>query len=287
MKLVYDRKFWVMFFLVIIAIVALGISLGAYFTKCDGREHMTVGARDLGGSGVSACCPPLLSKRELVILVRGEMYRRGGMGSRDVTGDDLEQQNSIGALVEHIVRPCAAIYGGQLHVLADVVTTRPSADVDRCLSPLQPYLRATRLSPRTARTQISGLVEGLRWAQKMHPDAAILVMRPDAHFKKPLPSAGYSAQRITLPWQISRRFGHVLPSKRPRVNDVFVFAPSAGTLLAVVEPHQADTSLHNIADWMGTSDVNFFVTDESYDSDSAKEQNPYYRLIGRPEAPLG
>ena len=76
MKFVYDKKFWIIFFLVISVIVALGLSLGAYFTKCDTFATSTSDASDVSAKWAAEAPPGLIPQS-----CRG--HGSGGKGGSD------------------------------------------------------------------------------------------------------------------------------------------------------------------------------------------------------------
>ena len=171
---------------------------------------------------------------------------------------------------------------------------------------------AFRFQPKNARIQLLGWIRSLQLVRDALPevgeDPAVLLVRADLHFKQPLPdltNARWLAQSDAfvglwrLDPEIIRPFliadGVTFdPGNQPWwLNDTMLFSPTLSALHdRVLLPHATTyryRHVHFLPDWIreARGQLRNLVDDRYYDADSAKEWNPYYRMIGRTERPQG
>ena len=110
----------------------------------------------------------------------------------------------------------------------------------------------------------------------------MFIVRADLLFKRRIPtdSIRESKKSVLVPWQISERFGSKLSSGKDRVCDTFAFVSNINAMIDALTDHTDNTSLHTIMDWI---DCDYIISNYARDSDSSKEFNDYYRMIGREE----
>ncbi|KAL1507690.1 hypothetical protein AB1Y20_007303 [Prymnesium parvum] len=228
----------------------------------------------------------------LLLLLRGEAFRAGGHRSRAYAAGG-EQMLALAAVRRHVAAAAAAA-GWRVRLALDVVAPRALV---RALLDEAAALRLDVGAWRAADappfgSQLASFAESLRWAAAAAGAAdALLVCRADLLFKRPLPLPRPCEldELIVVPFQISDAFGSRLQSGHPRVADAFVFVPAArvAELTAAVRRAASaslETTLHDLCAWL--TGVTFFNATHGFDSDSEKEWNPLYRIIGRAEAPV-
>ena len=97
----------------------------------------------------------------------------------------------------------------------------------------------------------------------------------------PLESLQRSRKAIIVPWQISDSFGSTLPTGEARVCDTFAILRHPQRVLTALYEHASEHDLHNLMEW---TDAGMLIRQYKRDSDSAKEANKFYRILGRREA---
>lgn len=222
-------------------------------------------------------------KDEVCIVVRGQMFRRGGQNSISTTYNNLEQVEAIQSMKKHVFEPFSKHWN--VVVLFDVIAD----DMNRAYEVLNEIAskdgkKIINIRSAFPKTQVKGWCDSIQYALQNTQCKKLFVMRIDMLFKQDLPTETIlrSKKPVLVPWRISDKFRSKLESGKDRVCDTFAFIHDTKTTLKCLQEHTNETSLHNIMDWL---DCEYIIRGNySRDSDSAKEHNDYYKLTGRKEA---
>lgn len=225
----------------------------------------------------------------VVVVLRGEGFRMGGQHSRDTGGCIEEQRRALKSAELHVLGPLRQ-KGWEPLLLVDVVFNR-GPEVEQQFREMVAGIGAelVRLRPQSLATQGEAVSASVEWALESAPHcSAIFLARIDLlfHANVPLPApevARRHSETILAPWVIWPKCNQSLVG-HPRVGDTLFFVPRprAEDFVRVV----AGTgwlSLHELADQIVDVDV-LFVS--QHDTDSAKDWNPLYTMIGRNSVPF-
>ena len=215
----------------------------------------------------------------MLILIRGGLFRSGGQLNTSISTDDTACiDNQIAALksikhyvIDQIQQKTSTV------VVADVVTTQPLAH--KLLSDILGARKEDiSVRQRYETTANETLLSSIEFARRQYPDfEKFLIVRGDLQFLQEMPEI-CETSFFQAPWQISTSFGAWTSAGSKRVCDTFFFTSDIVLLSTLISWRRTNMSLHDIADVV---DVDMFVKDNQYDSDTAKEPNPYYQIINR------
>lgn len=218
------------------------------------------------------------------ILLVGESFRKGGQGSRerDLPESYEEQKN---ACLSHVrLSERLESEGHNVEFLVESYATKYEKDL---ISWYGGRVKKCNFRPQLVGIErlVSEGVSKMCFSEKGLPDC-MLVNRIDVLLKPMfirIFDPGWN--QLMFPsacWIIGN--GHVL-SNRPRVSDMMMFVPGnfiEKILKKILFSHGA---------WVGYQDDNILAGEEMglmlktyHDSDSAKDYNPLYRIVNRPES---
>ena len=256
----------------------------------------------------------------LLTVLRGDTFRgpvlpaaqhkvvRMGFGSGSVlhgSSSPDEQLKALASLVPHVLH--AARMVGWRHVVlgADVIVpARYSSEFREALQNLSSLADIPIAGVRTAPThpkassQMASWVRTLQWiSSTLDVDwTALLLLRADLLLKArmplpapPLPVAPEGGMILFAPFRISGAFGATTPGNHARVADTFLLVPREASALLTAclreksSRGQYAPNLHGLGDVCPSAEIRMMLTSQ-HDSDSSKQWNPLYRMIGRPEA---
>lgn len=221
---------------------------------------------------------------KIKILLIGESFRKGGQGSRDRDMPDSYEDQKNACLSHVRLSEKLESEGHSVEFLIESYATRYEEDLKSWYG--------GRIEKCNLRPNLVGLErlasEGfckMFISEKELPDC-VLVSRIDA-LLKPMFTRIFDPgwDRLMFPsacWIIGN--GHIL-SNRPRVSDMMMFVP--GKLFANIKKkmfmsHGAWVEYQD--NKILTSEEMGLMLDTYHDSDSAKDYNPLYRIVNRPES---
>ncbi|KAL1522624.1 hypothetical protein AB1Y20_017606 [Prymnesium parvum] len=227
----------------------------------------------------------------LLVLLRGDAFRLGESGEHGESGA-APQLEVLQSIASHVLEPAVRM-GWWVFPLADVTVPARHIALFRNMTRRTLLLdeRAVRLRPRNA-TQALTLLDALHWSVaaaksllRRHAWRALLVLRADLALKQQLqlPEPTFPTQSILVPFQVSdipfTKLNHI-----PRVADNMLLVPHCriGELVRALAAHAARQNLHDLCDWVRCP-VSYWLASR-HDANSALEQNPLFRMVGRSEA---
>tara|TARA_Y100000741_G_scaffold335498_1_gene293482 strand:+ start:275 stop:976 length:702 start_codon:yes stop_codon:yes gene_type:complete len=219
---------------------------------------------------------PKVFRKKVCVIIRGQMFRSGGQYSRE-TEYSYEQMNALQSIKTYIIDPLSLFW--DVIVITDVITEDARAANEIIMKTLKPCRMRTDSS--FPKSQVQGWLDSIHFAKTTC--SRLFIVRTDLLFKQEIPMVSLlePEKPVLVPWQISERFGSKLSSGRDRVCDTFAFVSDTNIMIAALEQHTNESSFHSIMDWI---DCGYIIPNYARDSDSAKEFNDYYRIIGRNEA---
>jgi hypothetical protein len=217
-------------------------------------------------------------KEKICLIIRGQMFRSGGQHSRETNDSYDEQIDVVQSFKSNIIDPLSLHWN--VIIISDIITENINA-AHKILKELRPLKIRTNSS--FPKSQVQGWLDSINFARKYTKSSKFFIVRADLLFKQQIPVLPLieSEKSVLVPWQISERFGSKLHSGKDRVCDTFAFVSNINKMIAALQEHSDETSLHNIMDWI---DCDYIIKNYARDSDSAKDRNDYYRIIGRKEA---
>ena len=218
-------------------------------------------------------------KEEICLIVRGQMFRSGNQYSRDEQHHSYDEQiKVIESIKANIIDPLSVYW--DVVVIYDVITKNTDA-AHKILNILKPVVKI-RTNASFPKSQVQGWLDSINFARNHTNCSKMFIVRADLLFKRRIPtdSIRESKKSVLVPWQISERFGSKLSSGKDRVCDTFAFVSNINAMIDALTDHTDNTSLHTIMDWI---DCDYIISNYARDSDSSKEFNDYYRMIGREE----
>ena len=236
----------------------------------------------------------------LLIILRGEAFRIGHQHSRQTTIDNRAQWVALGSIRTKLLNP-ATKQGWKCATLADVHMPK-----DRFLhfsrhAKASAGVLSVRRRPLNG-TQLKSVVTTIQWVlsptqarlirRTVGPWRAMVLIRADLELKTTLhlPSPMESGCNLYVPFQTLDAKG---------VADTILYIPRSRhlELLEVLSTRALQVRnagsdgtpsyldhLHSVCSWM--SGFCYFLS-ARYDANSARDNNPLYRMIGRPERPIG
>jgi hypothetical protein len=217
-------------------------------------------------------------KEDICLIVRGQMFRSGGQHSRETHHSYDAHKHIMESIRINIMGPLSRYWN--VVVICDVITTDTNT-AREILNILKPFKIRTNVSFPSS--QVQGWLNSINFAKENTDSSKMFIVRADLLFKQEIPMnlVRKSKQSVLVPWQISETYGSKLASGKGRVCDTFAFVANVNKTIDALTKHSHKTCLHNIMDWI---DCGYIISNYARDSDSAKEFNDYYRIVGREEA---
>jgi len=221
------------------------------------------------------------ASRPFALLLRGEAFRKGSQGTRAIGAEDVyEAQMAACETHMELVRAIEG-QGYKVDVYIDTYSTQYDNQLQAAYGP---HLKDARFHKTRFGTQTMLLKDAV---EMVSGSPTLLILRQDM-FLKPAFIELYDpgAPQIQF-FSICAHGWHKTPKGNPRINDTVFHFPS--TEFAKTEILYSDLTLigwHELLDNVplqyGTDYT--FMTNRYYDSDSEKDWNPYYRIVGRQES---
>ena len=219
----------------------------------------------------------------VIVCVRGAIFRKGKQSNKCSDNLTMEQIQSLISIQNNIITHLKEYY--DVYTIVDVVCTRKVKKMlykifnKRCLG--------IRIKAHSEATQTLSIISSLNFChsvtKQMNIDASgIFVVRGDLHFFKPVPVFDSNAF-LQMPWQISDKFVSTTKLGNIRVCDTFFYTNNSYLLIEKLTSINYESSLHDISDLI---DVKLFIKSGKYDTDSAKEKNPFYKIVNRTECSI-
>lgn len=233
----------------------------------------------------------------LLVVLRGEAFRSGAQHSRDTTKDRSSQWRVLESLKRHVLAPAAA-QGWACTLLADVAAPQEHAETLRRRLYKEWHALDVRVTSKPEPTQLRSMAHSIQWAVARAPPswAAALFVRADLLVKSPLPlpSPARPGCSIWVPFQTLD--GHGVADTIqfvPFCRFVEFYGAVAKRAAKVRNVKDKDSGkwranfldhMHALCEWV--PGIAYF-TSKAYDANSAKDNNPLYKMVGRREQLAG
>jgi hypothetical protein len=221
--------------------------------------------------------------RPFALLLRGEAFRKGGQGTRAIGIEDV-YDDQIAACKTHmdLVRAIEA-RGFTVEVYVDTY----SSQYDNQLKAVYgSHLKDARFHTTRLGTQTMLLKDGV---EMVSGDQTLLILRLDMFLKPAFMELYDPSAPLIQFFSICAHGWHKTQQGNPRINDtVFHFPSTDIKRAAILYSNLAANGWHDLLDYepLEYGKDYTLMTNQYYDSDSEKDRNPYYRIVGRQESPI-
>jgi hypothetical protein len=226
-------------------------------------------------------------KNSLAIILRGESFRTGSQDSRNIGSDtSYEQQKEACATHNKLAEKIESL-GYNVDFYIDTYSTKYDNDM---LGWYGSRVKAFKFHPTHLESQRVLLKDSIDLLKdSLNTYDAVLIIRLDLFLKdRYIDEYNPGVETIQFICVLWRRNGKT-PKGNPTINDMIYHYPRKyyDKLATLYTGGSKDDGmrLHNLLDYetlvYGTDYT--LLTQNFHDSDSQKDFNPYYRIIGRPE----
>ena len=225
--------------------------------------------------------------KSMAIILRGESFRKGSQDSRNVgSNESYEEQKEACATHIKLAEKIESL-GYNVDFYIDTYSTKYDSDL---LGFYGSRVKASKFHPSHLESQEAliknsiDLLEGFRDTYE-----ALLILRLDLFLKDQYINEynpGVQTIQFLSPlWLLNSK----TPKGNPRINDMIFHYPryyyDKLYILYSDSSKENGMRMHDVIDY---TDIVYgknytFLSNNFYDSDSQKDLNPYYRIIGRPE----
>ena len=249
-----------------------------------------------------------------VVVLRGEMFRQGGRGSRKTGSSDWEE--GIGALWQ--IKACIlanfaadktgfVFFEGCSSLFANQEARKTfEQKLHDIFGDFKLHSRLTQKPP--GRTQIAGIQKTLRWASSVIKNipALFILTRNNIFFKQKIQIPTSFEQKYVymlnrmeqkehavLRPQLTRRCRFKGPyDSRDQANDVLAVFSDIHMFLRIISSlltrcaDRKEDNFHGVADTDMQAELGYtvkYLLDANLEPDTEKCANEYYRMLGRPE----
>lgn len=223
----------------------------------------------------------------LLLVLRGEIFRRGDQHTRDTFGDQTEQLLALSKLKEHVVEHLQKLKW-HVTVVADVVVSDSSRAKVFTTAYRKYGFRHIRISNHTFPTQVQSWAASFLYAIKyMSSSFAVLIVRADMLFKVdfPLPPPHVLCGPPSYLALWLHKYGKGKDKNtvhgNPRICDVSFFIPNSlkDNFLHALYSNSGEGALHKFLDWTAPVETIYF---SKHGTNPARKWNPLYFFVGRP-----
>ena len=228
-------------------------------------------------------------QKRFILLLRGEAFRKGGQNSRTIGLEDAyEEQMAACETHMELIRAVEA-QGYTVEVYIDTYSTQYDKELRAAYGS---YVKDARFHATRFGTQsllikdAANMLAGNMLADN-RPDA-LLILRLDMYLKPPFMELYRPDVQTIQFFSICARGWNKTPNGNPRINDILFHFPKRSLDRLSMLYSKNVPMWHELLDYVPLeygSDYSLMTT-KYYDSDSAKDFNPYYRLVGREENPV-
>lgn len=227
-------------------------------------------------------------KKRLVLLLRGEAFRKGGQGTRVIGAEDIYDEQMAACKTHIDLIKSIESKGYAVEVFIDTYSTQYDRELKEVYG-TESYVKDARFHTTRLGSQSLLLKDGVEMIGDALSGAdALLILRLDMYLKPPFMELYDPAAPLIQFFSICAHEWRKTPRGNPRVNEV-MFHFSAETFSKIPMLYaQSVVSWHDLLDVESLvygTDYSLLTT-KYYDSDTGKDLNPYYRIVGRDESPL-
>lgn len=226
-------------------------------------------------------------KKSLAIILRGESFRIGSQNSRNVGIDTSYDQQKEACATHNKLAEKIESLGYSVDFYIDTYSTKYDNEL---LGWYGSRVKASKFHKTHLESQEALIKDSIDLlGDSLYSYDALLVLRLDLFLKEQYINEynpGVKTIQFLSPlW----RFNGKTPKGNPRVNAIIFHYPKAYYDKLYILYSDSSTKngmrMHDILDYTDiVYEKNYiFLSNNFYDSDSQKDLNPYYRIIGRPE----
>jgi hypothetical protein len=219
--------------------------------------------------------------RPFALLLRGEAFRKGGQGTRAIGAEDAyDEQMAASKTHMDLVRAIEA-RGFSVEVFIDTYSTQYDNQLKAAYGA---HLKDARFHKTRLGTQTMLLKDGV---EMVSGSPTLLILRLDMYLKPEFMEL-YDPSAPTIQFfSICAHGWHKTPKGNPRINDTVFHFPSKD--IGRTAMLYSDLNLIGWHDLLDNEPLKYgtdysLMTTRYYDSDSGKDWNPYYRIVGRQES---
>jgi len=225
-------------------------------------------------------------EKRIAFIIRGEAFRKGSQGNRNHgTQYTYNEQKEACATHMKLVRRLETL-GYSVDVFIDTYSTQYDKDLEGWYSGV---LKKATFHKKHLESQAKLIEDSIKLMKSAQIDYdTALIVRMDLFLKDKFideydPSVD-TVQFVSVMWTQNYK----TPKGNPRVNDVIFHFPS-GYFDRLASLYTSGA--HNNHDILDREPLRYeedysLLTQNLHDSDSEKDFNPYYRMIGRKENPV-
>jgi len=222
-------------------------------------------------------------KKRLALIVRGEAFRKGGQFNRDHGNEETfdEQKKACSTHMDLIKKIESMGYAVDVYIVT--YSTKFNKDLESWYGS---YLKKCIFHEKHLDSQAKLIESGIHLmkSQMINYDS-VLILRVDLFLKDKFideykPDTN-TIQFLCIMWTKNQK----TPKGNPRVNDILYHFPNRffNKMNTIFSTNNDGHDFLDVEPLEYKKEFSVLTTN-LYDSDSAKDLNPYYRIIARPEA---
>jgi len=223
------------------------------------------------------------TQKRFALIIRGEAFRKGGQGNRHHGNQETyEEQKKACETHMQLIRKIQNL-GYAVDVYINSYNTKFNKDLESWYGG---YLKKSRFHEKHLESQAKLLEDSIQLMNSQGiPYDAVLILRIDLFLKEKFileynPETN-TIQFVCIMWSKYQK----TPKGNPKVNDTIYHFPKR----MFTKLNMLFSTSHDGHDFLDIQPLEYekdysVLTRNFHDSDSAKDFNPYYRIIARPEA---
>ena len=228
------------------------------------------------------------AEKRFALIIRGEAFRKGGQGNRDDgKSDTYDEQKAACKTHMDLVNKIVAT-GFLVDVYIDTYSTEYDNDIRSWYGP---NLKDARFHKTKFNSQRSLIKDGLEMINEKEAYDALMIVRIDLYLKPAfIEKYDPTTSTVQFPfilWTLNSKTA----KGNPMVSDTIFHFPKAhyDKLYGLYSGNTwGDNTNHAFLDHVPLEYGKEYslLTTHFHDSDSAKDFNPFYKMVGRPENPV-
>jgi hypothetical protein len=231
---------------------------------------------------------PFREKRRMAIILRGESFRLGSQDSRIVGNDQSYEEQEAASDTHNKLAEKIESLGYIVDVYIDTYSTKYDNDLLSWYGTRAKLHKFHKVPLESQEALIKDSIELMEESIDYYD--AILLLRLDLFLKdqyiNEYDPGVQTVQFISALWLRNSK----TPKGNPRINAIIFHYPKKYYnklhILYTGSSKKNGMRMHDILDYDTlVYNVDYtFLSNNFYDSDSQKDLNPYYRIVGRPES---
>lgn len=220
-------------------------------------------------------------KKSIAIILRGESFRVGSMYNRNIGTDESYEEQMSASTTHNTLAEKIESLGYNVDIYIDTYSTKYDNDL---LSIYASRVKGYKFHKSHLESQAALLKDSIELLEEsLNNYDAILIVRLDLFLKDKYIN-DYNPDIKTIQFfSITWYNSYKTPNGNPRINDTIFHYPKQ--YYDRLQYLYTIDNLHNLLDIdPAIYDIDYtLLTTKYYDSDSEKDFNPYYKMVGRKE----